>query len=71
LGATAGNYFFRLKHYWFIQLAALRTAGAIHVGVIGIDEATLIAAEDAILGMRRAKVASPHFGINSHHAQYA
>jgi len=41
----------------FVQFAALRTTGAIHIGVVGINEAAFIAAENAVVTFGGTKAA--------------
>ena len=53
----------------FVQLPALRAAGAVHVGVVGIDEVAVLAAEDAVFAGSRLETAAALFHIERHGGQ--
>ena len=60
-----------LKHNRLVQFAALGAARAVHVRVVGIDVAALLAAENPVLGVSRPEPAPAHFGINPQTTQRA
>lgn len=62
---------FLLKHNRLVQFAALRAARAVHVRVVRINVAALLAAEDPVLRVRRAEAAAAHFGIDPQTTQRA
>src|ERR1035441_5129071 len=60
-----------LKLNRLVELAALGAAGAVHVGVVGIDQAAFAAPEHAVFRVRRAETPPPEFRKNPHRAQRA
>ncbi len=47
-----------------IELTALRTARAIHIGVIGIDESALLTAKNVVFRFFRPELSPTHFCLN-------
>jgi hypothetical protein len=48
-----------------VHLPALRTARAIHIGIVGVDAAALLATKDAVAAGRGIEAALAEFGVNS------
>ena len=61
----------QLKFDWFVQFAALGTAGTVDVRVVGVNVAAIFAAEDPVLRTSRTEAVPAHFRINSKTAQGA
>src|ERR1700761_9251585 len=61
----------RSEHHRLIQLAALRAPGPIHVGIIGVNEATFIATKNTIFWMGGAEMPAPNFRENTGDGQRA
>jgi hypothetical protein len=64
-------FLLQLERHWLVQFAALEAAGAVHVRIVGIDEAAFRAAEHAVFRMSRAEPAAAHFRINPQAAERA
>jgi hypothetical protein len=67
----SGKHAAKSKRHRLIELAALQTAGTVHVRVVSVDEAAFRAPENAVFRMRRAEPAAAHFGINPQDAERA
>src|SRR6478609_5370943 len=55
----------------FVQLAALGTAGAVHVGVVGVNQTAFLAAENPVLTLAGPEAPPPHLAIDGQRHQAA